>query len=216
MPTSPENIATAQKYNAVANYFRFYEVLFAYPLRFRAEGAEALGDVRGKRVLEVGCGSGLNFKFLVEKVGPDGTIEGIDLSKEMLAVAQTRCARNSWRNVFARMADAGEFRAGTPFDAAYFGLSFTILEEPRKALDNILDQVRPGGRIVVLETRIPTWMPRLLEQWLSAYAYRTFGTRAATKPWEIFTDYERRGLLKNVKIQTVREYSFYVLRADKA
>lgn len=215
MLTTTANHGTARKYDAVAKHFGFYDILFAYPRDFRAKGAEALGEVKGGRVLEVGCGSGLNFKFLVEGVGPEGTIEGIDLSHEMIGVAQTRCARHAWDNVSARTADAGEFRAEELFDAAYFGLSFTILDDPCRVLDNILDQVRSGGRVAVLETRIPTWMPRVVQQWLEAYALRTFGTQPGTKPWEIFADYEERGLVKNVRLETVREYSFYVLWAEK-
>jgi demethylmenaquinone methyltransferase/2-methoxy-6-polyprenyl-1,4-benzoquinol methylase len=216
MLNPPENIATAHKYNAVANHFAFYDLLFFYPQGFRAKGVDALGDVRGKRVLEIGCGTGLNFRFLVEKVGPGGTIIGIDLSKAMVEIAQTRCGRNLWSSVSVHTADADRYRTGELFDAAYFGLSFTILHEPRKVLDNILNLLRPGGRIVILETRIPKWMPRFIERWLTEYAHRNFGTQPDTKPWEIFEDYERRGLLKKVELKTVREYSYYVLSAEKA
>src|SRR5437763_1633763 len=127
MLDSRAKISTAHKYNAIAWYFGLYDVLFLYPRSFRTKGADALGDVRGKRVLEIGCGSGLNFKYLVERVGPDGAVTGIDISKEMIGVAQTRCGRNLWNSVHAHTADAAEYRACAPFDAVYFGLSFTIL-----------------------------------------------------------------------------------------
>jgi len=206
----------AYKYDSRAWYFGLYDILFFYPLRFRARGADALGDVAGKRVLEIGCGSGLNFKYLVERVGSAGAVRGIDISERMIAVAQTRCDRNLWNNAFAELADAAEYHARTQFDAVYFGLSFTVLRDPRKVLDNILEQLRPGGRLVVLETRIPEWIPGFARKWVAEYAHRTFGTSPDIEPWGIFEEYECRGVLKNIHIETVRHYSFYVLSAEKA
>jgi ubiquinone/menaquinone biosynthesis C-methylase UbiE len=134
----------------------------------------------------------------------------------MIDVAQTRCGRSLWSNVYAYVADAGEYRACSPFDAVYFGLSFTILDDPSRVLHNILSQLRPGGRIVVLETRIPTWLPRFVEGWLTKYAYRNFGTNFDIKPWELFKQYEHRGILTKVTTETIRSYSFYVLSGNRA
>ena len=208
-------ITTAHKYNAVAGYFGLYDLLFFYPRRFRSKGADALGDIKDKRVLEIGCGNGLNFKHLVERVGPDGAVVGIDLSVDMVGAAQSRCKQNSWHNVSTHISDAAEYLSGTPLDAAYFGLSFTVIDNPYKALDNILNQLRSGGRIAVMETRIPNWMPPFLERRLSKYAHRNFGTDVEIKPWRVFEEYQQRGLIKNVTVETIRNYSFYVLSAEK-
>jgi ubiquinone/menaquinone biosynthesis C-methylase UbiE len=213
---APANNATAQKYDSVATYFGLYDLLHFYPWKFRSKGADALGNVWGKRVLEVGCGNGLNFKHLLEKIGPGGELIGIDISKGMIDVAQTRCGRSLWSNVYTYVADAGEYRACSPFDAVYFGLSFTILDDPSRVLHNILSQLRPGGRIVVLETRIPTWLPRFVEGWLTKYAHRNFGTNFDINPWELFEQYEHRGILTKVTTETIRSYSFYVLSGNRA
>ena len=48
----------------------------------------------GDTVLDVGCGTGLCLPLLHDKVGPAGTIIGIDASAQMLKVAADRVAEN--------------------------------------------------------------------------------------------------------------------------
>src|SRR5690606_35494189 len=47
---------------------------------------------RGESVLDVGCGTGATLLRLVELVGPDGRVLGIDGSASMLALARERTA----------------------------------------------------------------------------------------------------------------------------
>ena len=53
----------------------------------------------GDTVLDVGCGTGLCAPLLHHKVGPAGTIIGIDESEQMLAVAAHRVTGHGWDNV---------------------------------------------------------------------------------------------------------------------
>ena len=50
-------------------------------------------------MLDVGCGTGLCLPLLQRKVGPTGTIVGIDASEQMLEVAGDRVAEHGWDNV---------------------------------------------------------------------------------------------------------------------
>jgi SAM-dependent methyltransferase len=50
-------------------------------------------------VLDIGCGTGLNFAALEDQIGPGGRVIGIDLSPEMLAEAHARTERHDWANV---------------------------------------------------------------------------------------------------------------------
>src|SRR5687767_15497165 len=53
------------------------------------------GDV----VLDVGCGTGLCFEQVRDRIGAEGAIIGVDASREMLEVAAARVAARGWRNV---------------------------------------------------------------------------------------------------------------------
>jgi SAM-dependent methyltransferase len=53
-------------------------------------GASEIGDLRGRRVLDVGCGVGDSTSVLLEAVGPDGFVTAIDFSPECLLHARER------------------------------------------------------------------------------------------------------------------------------
>lgn len=51
----------------------------------------------GDRVLDLGCGSGTHFGWLVAVIGPEGRIVGVDPDPENLDLAQQRISRAAWR-----------------------------------------------------------------------------------------------------------------------
>ena len=56
-------------------------------VRRRALVREALGARAGERVIDVGCGPGFYVAELLEEVGPEGSVLGVDAAEAMLAVA---------------------------------------------------------------------------------------------------------------------------------
>jgi ubiquinone/menaquinone biosynthesis C-methylase UbiE len=119
--------------------------------RRRADRRAALfvehGGLRpGKKVLELGCGTGV----FLEKVAACGAdIVGIDLSDELLARARTRLA--GARNVTLDQGNAEDlpYPDGT-FDAAY-GSSILHHLDLAAALAAVHRVLKPGGRIVFAE-----------------------------------------------------------------
>src|ERR1700704_1808049 len=68
-----------------------------YPQRAqRLRAVRALGLRPGDTVLDMACGTGLNFPLLQKAVGPGGRIVGVDLTDAMLARAQDRIEANGW------------------------------------------------------------------------------------------------------------------------
>jgi len=62
----------------------------------------------GDTVIDMACGTGLNFSLLQKAVGPGGRIVGVDLTDAMLARAQDRIKANGWSNVSLVQADAAD------------------------------------------------------------------------------------------------------------
>src|SRR3954462_7429426 len=60
-------------------------------VRRRSLVRAALAAHPGERVLDLGCGPGFYCLELLEEVGPDGHVVGLDLSPQMLALAERRC-----------------------------------------------------------------------------------------------------------------------------
>ena len=133
----------------------------------------ALAAAPGERVLDVGCGPGFYCVELVEEVGPEGKVVGLDASPEMLGLAAERCAGTD--NVELRQAEA----TSLPVDDAAFdaALSVQVMEyvpEVADALAELHRAVRPGGRVVVWDvdwatvswhSEDPARMARVLEAW---------------------------------------------------
>jgi demethylmenaquinone methyltransferase/2-methoxy-6-polyprenyl-1,4-benzoquinol methylase len=59
----------------------------------------------GQTVLDVGCGSGLNFELIIDSIGPEGTLIGVDFSAKMLNEAQKLITKHEWNNVFLLQQD---------------------------------------------------------------------------------------------------------------
>jgi arsenite methyltransferase len=117
-------------------------------LRRRAIVRQALGAQPGERIIDVGCGPGFYVAELLEEMGSEGSVLGIDLSEAMLALAARRCERHENAS-FAR-ADASSLPAAdASFDAA---LSVQVMEhvpDVGAALEEIRRVLRPGGRCVI-------------------------------------------------------------------
>ena len=89
----------APRQPAYSQHARSYEQRTGAFQRHRDTLVEALPVSRGQVVLDVGCGTGLCYGPLQEKVGPQGRVVGIEESPEMAAVARERIAAEGWRNV---------------------------------------------------------------------------------------------------------------------
>jgi len=118
--------------------------------RLRRAAVAALEIDAGDTVVDLGCGTGANLALLRERVGPDGAVVGVDLTRGMLGVAARRVERHGWENVHLVRGDA----ARPPVDGvdAVLG-SFVVglLADPGAAVERWVDRVVPGGRVAVLE-----------------------------------------------------------------
>jgi arsenite methyltransferase len=108
----------------------------------------ALGASPGDRVLDVGCGPGFYCAELLDQVGPEGSVVGVDPSPAMLALAAGRCEGRG----DIRLLD-GDARALPVPDGAFDGAIcvqvLEYVEAATEALAEIRRALRPGGRIVV-------------------------------------------------------------------
>src|SRR5688500_11534652 len=98
-----------RRYNRLAKCFVLFEWLFLLPRGIRNAAVRRLELKAGASVLEVGCGTGRNLALLVEAVGPEGKVYGVDVSDGMLAEAGTRCKRAGWPQVTLTRADAADY-----------------------------------------------------------------------------------------------------------
>ena len=80
-----------------------------YPQRAqRLRAVTALRLRAGDTVVDMACGTGLNFALIQAAIGPSGRIVGVDLTDAMLAQAQDRIEVNGWSNVSLVQSDAAQ------------------------------------------------------------------------------------------------------------
>ncbi len=105
----------------------------------------------GRRVLEVGCGSGVVMRDLATLVGPRGLVVGVDPSQAALDVARALARSHPLRRRMRwRLADGAALPLGSNrFDVA---LAITVLlhvARPETVVREMVRVTRPGGRVGV-------------------------------------------------------------------
>ena len=102
------------------------------------------GDLRGRRVLDVGCGTGRMVATLAERYG--ATVSGIDPSAEMLDIARDRASRGIAALELGR-AESIPFPDGH-FERALMQLVVHLVDRPR-AFGELIRVLDTGGRLVI-------------------------------------------------------------------
>lgn len=127
----------------------------------------------GQKVLDVGSGPGYLASDMSAIVGRSGEVHGVDISEELLALARKRYADQ------AQLKFHNANAASLPFPSAYFDVVVVTqvleyLADVDAALREFHRVLRPGGRILVLDTdwdsivwhsNHPERMKKILQVW---------------------------------------------------
>ena len=104
----------------------------------------------GMRVVDVGCGSGAVMPAMLERVGSEGFVTGIDVSPARVAEANTLISGS--KNAHAQV---GALPAtGLPdaaFDFSWSQFVFEYLREPESSLRELIRITKPGGKVCVAD-----------------------------------------------------------------
>lgn len=141
--------------STLLRYYRRHAPLYDWTrwtiLHGRRRAVETLNLRPGDRAMEIGCGTGLNLPYLVEAVGAEGSVVGVDFSPDMLMHAARRVSRRGWQNVSLVRADASTLRLPERFDGVLFAYALRVIPKWEAALERAAAHLRPGGRLTVLD-----------------------------------------------------------------
>jgi demethylmenaquinone methyltransferase/2-methoxy-6-polyprenyl-1,4-benzoquinol methylase len=158
-----------------------------YPQREqRLRAVRALGLRAGDTVVDMACGTGLNFRLLEKVVGPSGRIVGVDLTDAMLACAQDRIETNGWRNISLVQADAAHFEFPAEVDAILSTYALTQVPECAEVIAHGAAALSARGRWAVLDLKVPGNTPGWVAQ-LGTAIVRNFASIdewTMRRPWE--------------------------------
>ena len=163
--SAPEDARTkaAATYNAAAD--RYDDPANSFWARFGRSTIERLGLLPGDHVLDVCCGTGASALVAAEKVGPKGSVRGVDLSQNLLELARAKARMRGLRNVEFSNGDMLDLKLpASRFDAVVcvFGIFFAT--DMAAAVRSLWQVVRPGGKLAVT-----TWGPHFFEPATTAF-----------------------------------------------
>jgi len=155
---TPDDAKTkaASTYNSAADYYdhsanSFWE-------RFGRRTVERLQLPLGARILDVCCGSGASAIPAAEAVGPDGSVLGIDLAENLLALGSSKANQRGLKNIQFRSGDMLQLDLpDASFDAVICVFGIFFVPDMKSGLRALWRIVRPGGKLAVT-----TWGPRFL------------------------------------------------------
>lgn len=136
-----------------ASFPEIYEQALVGPL-FQPWVQSLLADVElgpGDRVLDIACGTGIVARLAKEHLGSTGSVVGVDLNPQMLAVARRVAPTIDWRQ---GEAEALPLRAGEQFDVVLCQQGFQFFRDRGAAARQVHAALVKGGRLGV-----STWRP---------------------------------------------------------
>jgi arsenite methyltransferase len=129
----------------------------------------------GETVLDLGSGGGIDVLLSAKRVGPTGKVYGLDMTDEMLALANENKQRAGATNVeFLR----GEIESiplpDASIDVIISNCVINLSGDKRKVLSEAFRVLKPGGRFavsdVVVRGDVPTAVKSNMELWIGCVA----------------------------------------------
>jgi ubiquinone/menaquinone biosynthesis C-methylase UbiE len=153
----------------------------------RLRAVQALGLRAGDTVIDVACGTGLNFPLIEQAIGPGGRLVGVDLTDAMLARAQDRIAANGWRNISLVQGDAADFDFPAEVDAILSTYALTQVPQCAEVIAHGAKALSGGGRWVVLDVKVPGNAPRWLTRLGTTFVrpFAAIDEWIMRRPWEV-------------------------------
>jgi len=156
-----------------------YDVTRKYYLFGRDTLLDSMPVRSGERILEAGCGTGRNIVKLAS-AHPNAKFYGFDASEEMLSMARAQSARRGLgdrvtltRALAEEMDHQKTFGLKEPFDRIFFSYSLSMIPPWREALDQALNNLKPGGVLYVVDFcdfgRWPGFFGGLMRFWLKSF-----------------------------------------------
>jgi ubiquinone/menaquinone biosynthesis C-methylase UbiE len=178
----------ASTYNAASDFYDHPANTFWS--RYGRQTVERLRLIAGERVLDVCCGSGASAIPAAKIVGPTGSVVGVDLAENLLALARGKAKDRGLANIEFRSGDMTQL----PFDDSSFDVVVCVfgiffVPDMEAALRELKRVLRVGGKLA-----ITTWGPRFFEPASTVFWESVRDVRPdlykGFNPWDRISDVE--------------------------
>ena len=133
--------------------------------RYRRIAVDALLLKPGDTVVDLGCGTGLNFSYLQDAVGEQGRIIGVDLTPAMLDQARDRATKAGWENIELVEADMSDYQFPGEANGVISTLALATVPDYEDVVARAARQLPAGAAIAEFDLQWPenwpTWLAHL-------------------------------------------------------
>jgi len=137
-----------------------------YYHKARQEAVDRLDLKEGQTVLNVPIGTGQNLEYFQRYLHGTGKIIGVDISEGMLTKAFDKVREYDYSNVALQNADVSMLNQAwleqykvdnpdAPVDAIICDLGLSGFDDWRGVVDDLLDVLKPEGKLVVMDWELP-------------------------------------------------------------
>lgn len=165
---------------------------------YRKKAVASLNLHAGDTVVEIGCGTGMNFSLLRRYIGPTGKIIGVDLSQAMLEKAQQKVRQAGWENVELVHSDAAEFVFPQNVDGIISTFSLVFIQDFERLIMNGSEALKKGRRFVILDQKLASGRMRVFTPLFEVLVkpFAVTAEMADRRPWESVDKYLHTVFLK--------------------
>lgn len=107
-----------------------------------------IGLKGSEKVLDIGCGDG-KITAEISKELPDGSVIGVDNSKEMIDLANKNFPYKSYRNVSFKLCDAKELNFFNEFDIVFSNATLHWVKNHVPVLQGIKKALKKNGKLLI-------------------------------------------------------------------
>ncbi len=187
-----------------------YLVFFGKEKYLRKKAVENLNLKKGDKVLDLACGIGNNFDYLLKKIGSNGIIVGIDYSQNMLNTAKKIIDRKGISNIRLLKKDAAKLSLShCYFDGIISTNGISSIPNYKEGLKRSISSLKKGKRIVILDGKMFDGNYKIFNCFFKLFRWPV--------GWRSYIDilHYIKKLLRCVKSEEYLGGSFYILTGIK-
>ncbi len=134
-------------FDRIARYYDFPLIKWFFTIA-QKKVISHLSIKENSKILDVGCGTG-NFLLTLEKKYKTIKLYGIDISKEMLRVAENKLKRST---LLINSAEGMKFK--NEFDYIFSTEAFHHFSNPEKATNNFYNALNKKGKLIIVDLEV--------------------------------------------------------------
>lgn len=131
-----------------------YRLLGCKIPKYRKMTINALELSKGDTVIELGCGTGLNFSLVMDAIKKEGMLIGVDITDKMLDVAKKRVDRNGWKNVELVQCDFAEYEFPKEIDGVFAIGALSYSSDYDKIIKKAHNALKNGKKFALLDFKM--------------------------------------------------------------